>query len=169
MGADLAVGWHFTQALAGVNGLPAGPGGRLRRSPALALWSALLPLLPPLLGAPGCGSPAAEEWEAETTFLCTQMEVKRLEGVTRVNDTADLIAVEATGNCQLELVDVDLTSDFGVKANGNSVVTIRGGRIHGNRQTLQVLGNGRIVVEGATIEGPSPIGRAGKGKIEGYP
>lgn len=107
-------------------------------------------------------------WDEETTFTCAGSDEKVLEGVTKVLTTPDLVAVEAGGQCRLRLVNCDLTADFPVKVFGMATITIEGGRIRGNKQSLQAIGNGRIVVEGATIEGPEP-GTMGNGTIEGLP
>lgn len=114
-----------------------------------------------------CGAPReGVVWDDETTWTCTGTESRTLEGVTKDFTTPDLIAVEAGGQCQLRIVDCDLTADFPVKVFGNAVVTVVGGRIEGRKQSLQAMGNGRIVIDGATIEGPEP-GTMGNGKIEG--
>ncbi len=107
-------------------------------------------------------------WDDETTWTCAGTESRVIEGVTKRFTTPDLIAIEAGGSCELRLVNCDITADFPVKAFGNATVTIEGGRIHGNLQSLQAIGNGRIVVDGATIEGPAP-GTMGNGTIEGLP
>lgn len=105
-------------------------------------------------------------WDDETTWTCTGNESRTIEGITKKFTTPDLVAIEAGGSCQLRIVDCDLTAAFPVKAYGNATVTIVGGRIAGTQQSLQAIGNGRIVVEGATIEGPEP-GTMGNGRIEG--
>jgi hypothetical protein len=105
-------------------------------------------------------------WDDETTWTCSGSDERTIEGVTKAFTTPDLIAVEAGGDCQLHLVNCDISADFPVKAYGNAVVTITGGHIRGGKQSLQAMGGSKIVVDGATIEGPEP-GTMGNATIEG--
>ncbi len=128
-------------------------------------WASAAPVIVVVAGSLACAGMGGGgvDWPDETTWTCGGGDQKTLEGVTKVIEGKDLIAIEAGGSCQLTLVNCDITADFAIKAAGNAKVLIKGGRIHGKQQALQAWGNAVITVENAMIEGEQA--KTGKGQI----
>jgi hypothetical protein len=109
----------------------------------------------------GAGAATAASWDGRSTYTCHGNET--LSGVTA--DLGDQVAIEALGNCNLTLEDMDIRGSVGVQAGGNATVNIVGGHIKGTENSITAAGNAKVHVSGATIEGPQEA--SANGKIDG--
>jgi hypothetical protein len=77
-------------------------------------------------------------------------------------------AISAGGDCQLTLINCEISGNKVISAGGNAHIIIKGGKIEGKEEAMHVGGNATIeVTEGAQIVGPVESG--GAGKIMGMP
>lgn len=101
-------------------------------------------------------------WDGKEPFKCGGNDKLTISGVSAKFDKGT--AVTASGNCKLELTDVNLDAAIGIVAEGNAVVTVKGGSVTGKEaaaktttQNAKVSFSGTKVTgkkDGKNIEGP---------------
>ena len=101
-------------------------------------------------------------WDGKEPFKCGGNDKLTISGVSAKFDKGT--AVTASGNCKLELTDVTLDAAIGILAEGNAVVTVKGGSVTGKEaaartttQTAKIAFSGTKVTgkkDGKNIDGP---------------
>ncbi len=99
-------------------------------------------------------------WDGSEPFSCKGNEKPKLEGVKAKLDKG--VAVTASGNCKLELIDVEIDAPTGIVAEGNAIITVKGGNVTGKDFAAKTSANGQITFSGTKVNGK----KEGK-KIEG--
>ena len=102
------------------------------------------------LDQPSATAAAAKSWDGKTPLTCTGNDVIKIEGVTAKLDGT---AVTANGNCQLTLVNCDLTGSDGISAGGNAVVTVTGGSLAATGFAVKSLGSAAVKLSGTKVTG----------------
>jgi hypothetical protein len=116
--------------------------------------------------ANAAASPAAAKtakWDGASPFSCGGAEVVKIEKVKA--SLASGTAISAAGNCQLTLVDVDVSAPLPIDATGNAKVTVTGGSLKGAPEAIVAGANATVAVTGATVTGKTKA--SGNGKITG--
>ena len=108
------------------------------------------------------GKGKASAWDGKEPFKCGGNDKVAISGVTAKFDKGT--AITASGNCKLELTDVNVDAGIGITAEGNAVVTVKGGSVTGKdaaakstTQSSKITFSGTKVTgkkEGKNIEGP---------------
>jgi hypothetical protein len=100
----------------------------------------------------GGGGPAAVvmKWDGKSTLTCAGSDSLRVEGVRA---SLSGTAINASGNCHLTLVNVDVTAPTGVEAGGNAVVTVQGGSITSTVFAVHATVNAKVNVTGSRVTG----------------
>jgi hypothetical protein len=114
--------------------------------------------------SPASEAKAAEaaKWDGKSTFTCGGNDNVTLKKVTaKVEGTA----IKASANCQLTLVDVNITAPVGIEAGGNAKVTMASGSIKATTNSVVASANAQVNVTGATVTGPAK--KSGLAKITG--
>jgi hypothetical protein len=109
----------------------------------------------------------ASAWNGRTPFACSTESLKVEGVVANLPNLAGSPAIDAHGNCVLELDAVTLDAPVAIQASGNAHVTLRGGRIHGTTMALTAQDNATIDVLGATVQGTTKASE--NGQIHGIP
>lgn len=112
---------------------------------------------------PSKGPAKAAAWDGKSTFSCGGNDSVKLEGVTA--SIASGTAIRASGNCRLELVNVNVTAPDGIEALSNAVVTVTGGSINATGTAAKALGSAQITFSGTTVKGKTKA--LGGAKITG--
>ncbi len=102
-------------------------------------------------------------WDGTSPFTCGGVDVVKLEKVKA--NVATGTAITAGGNCQLTLVNVDVTAPLPIDASGNAKVTMTGGSLKGTPEAIVASANASVTVAGASITGKTKA--SGNGKILG--
>lgn len=102
---------------------------------------------------------AAAKWDGTSTFNCGGTDAVTLTGVKAS------AGIEAGGNCQLTLVNCDITAPTGIDAIGNAQVTITGGSINGSTAAVKTSGNAQVTMVGTKVAGKKAA--TGNSKITG--
>jgi len=87
-------------------------------------------------------------WDGSEPLICEGIEHSSASDVT-ANLPAE-VALEADGNCTLELEDVNLTADQILIAGGNAHVTISDSTLR-TRQPIDLGGNSRLTLRNTTL------------------
>ena len=158
----------------------------------ITLGTALIPLVFTLkslgLISPASVPAALGGWDGESPFECGANDTVELKGHTVVFDGRT--AFTAGGNCDLRIVECDVTAYTGVEAGGNRGVTIEdsvfrtvGPAIvaNGNRRVeivnsrlissegvgIEAGGNVRVIISGGHVEGtPVAVQTRANGRLE---
>lgn len=113
------------------------------------------------------GKPAEDaeksSWDGKSPFSCGGDDHVRIEGVTAKLDKDTVIS--ASGACQVDLVNCDLTGKIGIQTLANAQVRVKGGKVTGKDAAAKALGNSRIVFDGTTVTGKKD--GLGAAKVEG--
>jgi len=118
------------------------------------------------MNASAAGSTAAPKsvtWDGTSPFTCGGLDVVKLEKVKA--NVATGTAITAGGNCQLTLVNVDVTAPLPIDASGNAKITMTGGSLKGTPEAIVASANATVTVAGATVNGKTKA--SGNGKIVG--
>lgn len=101
-------------------------------------------------------------WDQQSTLDCGGSFVMTIEG-----KTIDMggNAFMAGGDCELNIIDSDITADTVVSGGGNAKIKIEGGRIEGRNAAIDIGGNAVVDIEGAEIVGA--IERGGSARVNG--
>ena len=98
------------------------------------------------------GGPKAMSWDGRSPFTCSGNDVVVLQNVN-ANIGAGT-AVNATGNCQLELDNVNIAAPECLDSSANARVTLKGGSLTARTgNAIYALGNSQVVVQGTKING----------------
>jgi hypothetical protein len=101
-------------------------------------------------GSAPTGVGKSTEWDGKEPFICGGNDNVVLKGVTaKFKDTA----VTAGGNCHLELDDMTLSGKVALEAMGNSVVTVKGGKLEGSEAAVETLGSAKVTLAGTKLTG----------------
>jgi hypothetical protein len=114
-------------------------------------------------GASASAAPTTANWNGTSPFECGGVDVVKIQKVTA--NLPNGTAIRAGGNCQLTLVDVDVTAQLPIDATGNAKVTVTGGRLKGAPDAIVAGANASVSVAGTTISGKARA--SGNGKISG--
>ena len=118
----------------------------------------------PTSGAkPATGKADTAKWDGKKGFTCGGNKHLRIKGVKAKLGSGT--AINAGGNCRLELVDVTITAPTAIKAGANAVVTVKGGAVTGKQFAAKALGNSKIEFSGTKVTGKKQA--LGAAKITG--
>ncbi len=113
-------------------------------------------------GAPREAKAAA--WDGKSTFECKANDAVTLSGITaNVSGTA----IKASGNCQLTLVNVNLTAPVAIDAGGAAKITMTGGSITATTNAVVAAGAAKVDLVGTKVAGKSK--KSGAANITGAP
>jgi hypothetical protein len=105
------------------------------------------------------GAQRTVSWDGKTPYACGGNENVKIESVTANISSGS--AITAGGNCQLLLVNCNITAPTGISALGNAKVTVKGGSIKASDEAINALGNVEVNVDGAKVTGKtSSLGNA---------
>lgn len=104
-------------------------------------------------------SATAAKWDGKSTFECGGTDAVTLSGVKAT------AGITALGNCQLTLVDCDITAPTGIDANGNAQITMTGGSINGSSFAVKANGLAKVTMTGTKVTGKTQA--MGLSKITG--
>lgn len=109
---------------------------------------------------PGTSGPV--DWDGRSTFVCSGNDVVTLSGVK-----ADVkgTGVRASANCQLTLVNVDLTAPVGIEASGNAKVTVTGGSVTSSSNAVVASALAKVTFAGTKVDGK--IKKSGSASVVG--
>jgi hypothetical protein len=97
------------------------------------------------------GKPVTATWDGKSTFNCGGNDVVKIEKVTSKLTSGS--AIEAGGNCKLELVNVNISAPIAIKAGANAIVTVTGGTVEGTTYAVQGLGSSQVKFSGTKVTG----------------
>ncbi len=86
-----------------------------------------------------------------------------MEGITAKIATGE--AIQAAGNCHLELVNVQITAPTGIAALGGASVTMKGGSIDSTVTAVSAIGAAQVQLQGTKVKGE--LAALGGAKITG--
>jgi hypothetical protein len=112
---------------------------------------------------PATGKAEAAEWDGKKGFTCGGSKHLRIKGVKAKIGSGT--AINAGGNCRLELVDVTITAPTAIQAGANAVVTVKGGAVTGKPVAAKALGKSKIEFSGTKVTGKKQA--LGAAKITG--
>jgi hypothetical protein len=107
---------------------------------------------------------AAWRWDGTTKLECFGSTVMHLRG-KKANVAGT--AIEAAGNCELEIENCEISGDPAVFAAGNAKVTLVGGRLEGKKAALAASGGADVEIRGTQLAGR--IERSGNARVHGLP
>ena len=109
------------------------------------------------------GPGKAATWDGKSAFSCGGNDNVKIDGVT-ANLPSDT-AINAGGNCKLELNNVNITAKDGIQAGANAQVTVKGGSVTATGNAAQALGSAVITFQGTTVKGKKQA--LGSAKVNG--
>jgi hypothetical protein len=109
------------------------------------------------------GKPVTATWDGKSTFTCGGNDVVKIEKVTSKLTTGS--AIDAAGNCKLELQNVNVSAPIAIHAGANAIVTVNGGSVEGTTYAVQALGNAQVKLSGTKVTGKNQA--LGGAKITG--
>lgn len=112
-------------------------------------------------GAPKSAKTAT--WDGKSAFTCGANDSVKLEGITAKIATGE--AIQAAGNCHLELVNVQITAPTGIAALGGASVTMKGGSIDSTVAAVSAIGAAQVQLQGTKVKGK--LSALGGAKITG--
>lgn len=110
-------------------------------------------VLVPLMSAGVVGSMPGLGWDGSTPLVCSGNDHTSASDVTA--RLAGEVAIEAGGNCHVELEGVDLDADQVLWVSGNAHVTVRNSTLR-TRQPIRVEGNGDVELRNSTVISDGP-------------
>lgn len=110
--------------------------------------------------APARTPSAATAWDGKSTFECGGSEVVKLEAITASLPTGT--AIKASVNCQLTLVNMNITAPVAIEAVGNAKVTVTGGSLQGSTNSIVAAANAQVTVTGTKVTGKTKSSANGK-------
>ena len=102
----------------------------------------------------------ATAWDGKSTFECGGSDVVKLEGITA--SLAAGTAIKASVNCQLTLVNMNITAPVAIEAVGNARVTVTGGSLQGSTNSIVAAANAQVTVTGTKVTGKTKSSANGK-------
>ena len=109
----------------------------------------------------GKAAAAAAAWDGKSTLECKGNDVMNVAGVTAT------AGVKASGNCKLNLVNVNITAPVGIEASASAKVNMTGGSINASTNTVVASAAAEVNLVGTTVTGKSK--KSGAAKINGAP
>jgi hypothetical protein len=92
---------------------------------------------------------AAARWDGKSTLECFGSTVMTLRGRTvDMTDTSSPV-INAAGNCEIEIVDCNLSGQLVLDGGGNAHVTVRNSKMNGG---LDVAGNVQLDLYSSTVK-----------------
>lgn len=104
-------------------------------------------------------SATAAKWDGKSTFNCGGTDAVTLSGVKAS------AGISAQGNCQLTLVDCDITAPTGIDATDNAKITMTGGSVNGSSFAVKADGLAKVTMTGTKVTGKTQA--LGLAKITG--
>lgn len=104
---------------------------------------------------------AVAKWDGKSTFECAGNDAVVLTGITAT------AGVKASGNCQLNLSNVNITAPVAIEAGANAKVTMAGGSITSSTNSVVASANAKVDLVGTKVSGKSKA--SGAAKITGAP
>jgi hypothetical protein len=112
------------------------------------------------------GSPGAPAvWNGVTTFECGGNDNYTLSSQTATLTVSP--AIRANGNCQLLLMNMNITAPVVIEARANAQVNVVGGSLNGAQNSVVAAANAQVSVVGATVTGA--VDRSGAAQVSGIP
>lgn len=102
------------------------------------------------------------QWDGKSTLTCGGNDAI---SVTGVNATA---GIKAGANCQVTLVNVNITAPVAIDASGNAKVTMTGGSINASTSSVVAGGLAKVDLIGTKVTGGKSKANGGA-KITGAP
>ncbi|HTJ84361.1 MAG TPA: hypothetical protein VL400_21730, partial [Polyangiaceae bacterium] len=109
------------------------------------------------------GDAADAKWDGKSPFNCGGSKHLLIKGVTAKLDKDT--AINAAGNCVLDIEDSDITGNVGIQAGANAVVNVKGGKVTGKDAAAKALANAKIHFSGTKVTGKKDA--LGNAKIDG--
>ena len=106
---------------------------------------------------------AAWRWDGTSKLECYGSTVMHLKG-KQAHVSGE--AIDAAGNCEIEIEDCEITGEPAIRAGGNAKVTLRGGRMEG-KTAIWAAGNAEVDIRGTHVVGK--IDRGGNARVHGLP
>ena len=108
------------------------------------------------------GTAGPVDWDGKSTFVCSGNDAFTLSGVK-----ADVkgTGIRASANCQLTLVNVDLTAPVGIEASGNAKVTVTGGSVTSSSNAVVASALAKVTFAGTKVDGR--IKKSGSASVVG--
>jgi hypothetical protein len=97
--------------------------------------------------SPSTRSATAAKWDGKSEFTCGGTDAVTLNGVKAS------AGITAMGNCQLTLVDCDITAATPIDATGNAQVTMTGGSLNGSSFAVKANGLAKVTLTGTKVTG----------------
>lgn len=104
---------------------------------------------------------AVAKWDGKSTFECGGNDAVVLTGITAT------AGVKASGNCQLNLSNVNITAPVAIEAGANAKVTMAGGSITSSTNSVVASANAKVDLVGTKVTGKSKV--SGAAKVTGAP
>ncbi|MCA9609512.1 MAG: hypothetical protein KC619_28130 [Myxococcales bacterium] len=118
----------------------------------------------PLVSTGVVGSVPGLGWDGSAPLVCSGNGHESASGVTA--QMPGEVAVEAGGNCQVELEGVDLDADQVLTVGGNAHVTVRDGTLR-TREPIRVDGNGHLELRNTIVISDGPAFELGaNGRVD---
>jgi hypothetical protein len=115
-------------------------------------------------GAAPSGAAKTAVWDGKSTYTCSGSDNVTITG-TKANLSSGT-AVTASGNCRLQLVNVDITAPTGIEALATAVVTVQGGSVTSSTLAAKAMGSGQVIFQGTKVSGKTQA-LGGSAKITG--
>jgi hypothetical protein len=115
--------------------------------------------------AGGGAAGASGAWDGKQPFKCTGNDNETITGVTA--NIASGPAITASGNCNVTFKNCTITTDKGIEASGNAVVTLEGGELKASDTAIDATGAAQVKATGAKVSGK--VQTAGAAKVTGVP
>ena len=114
-------------------------------------------------------------WDGAEPFVCAMNERVTIEGVDA--NLPGAVAITATQNCEVTIVDSNITARIGIQANGNGLIRLQNTTIRASEVGVSLSINKDLILEGGSItsDGIGVVAtlnseiRAMSGTIEGSP
>jgi hypothetical protein len=119
------------------------------------------------MAAQAAGAPReakAAVWDGKSTFECKGNDAVTLNGITA---TVSGTAIKASANCQLTLVNVNLTAPIAIDASASAKVTMTGGSITASGNSVVASGAAKVDLVGTKVTGKAK--KSGAATVTGAP
>lgn len=101
-------------------------------------------------GSGATGKKTEQTWDGKSTLECSGIDKMKITGTTASLTTT---AIKASGNCQLELVNVNITAPVGIEATASAKVTMTGGSIKAKDNSVVASNASSVTFVGTSVTG----------------
>ena len=107
------------------------------------------------------GTPSVGTWDGKSTLTCGGNDNIAITGVTAS------AGINASANCKVALVNVNITAPVGITASGNAGVTMTGGSLNSTTNSVVASANAKVVFAGTKVTGK--VNKSGNAQVIGAP